>query len=159
MKIKSVLSGVVLGAMCAVSAPTFAEGGVKIGTLTCDVGGSVGFIFGSTKDLNCTFAREKGSREHYVGHINNFGVDIGFTSDGVMVWAVIALSSELNPGGLAGDFVGAGADVAVGLGVGANALVFQGGENAGLALQPVSIKGFTGLNAAGGIRGMTLKHQ
>jgi len=44
----------------------------------------------------------------------------------------------------------------VGVGAGVNALV--GGLNRSISLQPVSIEGNTGLNVAGGVASMTLKH-
>ncbi|RVA53020.1 DUF992 domain-containing protein, partial [Mesorhizobium sp. M7A.F.Ca.US.001.01.1.1] len=31
------------------------DGGVELGTLDCAIGGGTGFIFGSSKDLSCTF--------------------------------------------------------------------------------------------------------
>lgn len=159
MALKELIKIASISTMMAFATSVAAEGGVKIGTLSCDVDGSVGFIFGSSKNLECVFSREKGSKEHYKGTIKNFGIDIGFTKDGMMAWAVIALSSELRPGGLQGSFIGGGADVGIGLGLGANALVIQGGSNQALALQPLSIEGFEGLNAAAGIRALNLKHK
>ena len=40
-----------------------------------------------------------------------------------MIWGVVAPTNNAGPGALAGDYVGATATVAAGLGVGANALV------------------------------------
>ena len=61
--------------------PANAQGGVQIGTLTCNAAGSVGFVFGSTNQLACTFSGP-GRTEHYTGQISKFGVDIGFTQGG-----------------------------------------------------------------------------
>ena len=36
---------------------------------------------------------------HYQGHIDKFGVDIGYTAGGVMVWGVIAPTDGVLPGG------------------------------------------------------------
>ena len=37
-----------------------AQGGVQVGTLTCNVAGGWGFVFGSSKALRCTFGRAGG---------------------------------------------------------------------------------------------------
>ena len=55
-------------------------GGIKIGTLTCNVEGGIGFIIGSSKDMECTFHGNAGV-EHYSGVINKFGLDIGYVSE------------------------------------------------------------------------------
>jgi hypothetical protein len=130
--------------------------GVKVGMLTCNVASGWGFIFGSSKDIRCTYAPDKGTPEHYKGSIKKFGVDIGYTKGAVMVWGVVAPVSSLKPGSLTGEYVGATASATVGVGVGANALV--GGFNKSITLQPVSIEGNTGLNVAGGIGALDLNY-
>ena len=57
---------------------------------------------------------------------------------------------------LAGDYGGVTAAVALGVGVGANALI--GGYQNSIALQPLSVEGMTGLNLAGGVGVLTLVH-
>ena len=59
-----------------------------------------------------------------------------------------------HPGALQGDYVGATASFALGVGAGANALI--GGFNKSVALQPVSIEGTNGLNVAAGIGAINL---
>jgi len=130
--------------------------GVKVGVLTCNVASGWGFIFGSTKELHCTYAPDKGTPEHYSGTVDKYGVDIGYTKAGVLVWAVVAPTSSLKPGALEGHYAGATASATVGIGAGANVLV--GGFDQSIALQPVSIEGNTGLNVAAGIGAITLKH-
>ena len=79
--------GLVAGAMLH-GTPAQAQG-VKAGVLTCNVASGFGFIFGSSKSVNCTFAPAGGGPpQHYVGSIDKFGVDIGYTSGGVLVWTV-----------------------------------------------------------------------
>jgi len=129
-------------------------GGVKVGTLTCDVASGWGFIFGSSRDLHCTFSPDKGMGEHYTGTISKFGVDIGYTDGGVLVWTVFAPSSDVGPEALDGDYVGATAGATVGVGIGANALI--GGGNKSIALQPLSFEGNTGLNVAAGVGALSL---
>ena len=142
-----------VGAFAYDSTPAQAQGGVSAGTLTCNVSSGWGFVFGSSRQLRCTYSHP-GGIDHYAGHINKFGVDIGYTQGGVMVWGVLAPTSNLGPGALAGNYAGATASATVGVGVGANALV--GGSNRTITLQPLSIEGNTGLNVAGGIGAITL---
>lgn len=131
-----------------------AASGVNVGSLNCNVAGGVGFIFGSSKDISCVFTRPDGTAERYHGEIDKYGVDIGFTGEGYMVWAVFA-PGQVAKGALAGTYSGATADVAAGLGLGANVLI--GGSNKQIALQPVSIEGMTGLNVAAGFGQITLQ--
>lgn len=142
----------------AVSAtPAQAQGNVQIGTLTCNVAGGWGFVFGSSKALRCTFAHAGGRPEHYAGSIKKFGVDIGYTQGGVLVWGVFAPTSNLAPGALSGNYVGATGSATVGVGAGANVLI--GGSNRTISLQPLSVEGNTGLNVAAGIGSISLRYQ
>ena len=138
-----------------VSGNAQAEPSVKVGVLTCGVSSGWGFVFGSSRDLRCTYQAASGGVEYYTGHISKFGVDIGYTRAGVMVWAVFAPSSTLDPGALGGEYAGATAGVTVGIGAGVNALI--GGLKHSVALQPVSMEGNTGINVAAGIANMTLR--
>ena len=130
-----------------------AQGGVQVGTLTCNASGAWGFIFGSTRNLACTFAGP-GRVEYYSGQISKFGVDIGYTAGGVLVWTVVAPTATLRPGDLAGSYAGGTASATVGVGVGANALI--GGSGSHIVLQPLSIEANRGLNVAAGVAALTL---
>jgi hypothetical protein len=144
-------------AMLAIQAPPVqAQGGVRIGTLSCNVASGWGFVFGSSRQLRCVFSGGPGQEDHYTGIISRFGADIGFTRGGVLVWAVLAPTNNLAPGALAGNFAGATASAAVGVGAGANVLI--GGSNNTISLQPLSIEGNTGLNVAAGIGAITLRY-
>jgi Protein of unknown function (DUF992) len=146
---------VALTGLAALAGTASAQGSaVKVGNLTCNVSSGFGFIFGSSKALNCTYAGVGGRYEHYTGTINKFGADIGYTSGGVLVWTVVAPVAVMQPGALAGSYAGGTASATVGVGVGANALV--GGSNNTVALQPLSIEGNQGLNVAAGIASITL---
>ena len=136
-----------------VAAPAFAASGVNVGSLNCKVAGGSGFIFGSTKSISCIFSRPDGTAERYRGEIKKYGVDLGFTEGAYMVWVVFA-PGQVKKGALAGEYVGATADAAVGVGLGANVLL--GGSNDQIALQPASIEGVQGLNVAAGFGQLTL---
>ena len=128
--------------------------GVNVGSLTCNVAGGVGFIFGSSKDLSCLFTRTDGTAERYTGTIKKFGVDIGFTKEAQIVWLVFA-PGNIAPGALAGTYAGATASATVGVGAGANVLL--GGSSKQITLQPVSVEGSVGLNVAAGIGEVELR--
>ena len=153
MRLAAALVAALSGSL-ALGAPAQAQPGVVIGTLTCNVASGFGFVFGSSRAINCTFAGPGGRYEHYVGDISKFGVDIGFTQGGILVWTVVVPTAALAPGALAGNYVGGTASATVGVGVGANALV--GGSSNSIALQPLSIEANRGLNVAAGVAAMTL---
>ena len=152
MKSSTILAGVAVAMVLSTHAQ--AASGIKVGTLSCHVERGWGLIFGSSRDLACSFAGE-GRPANYTGKISKFGVDIGYKQAGVIVWTVFAPTSDMSPGALAGNYGGATASATVGVGLGANVLV--GGLNNSIALQPLSIEGNTGLNVAAGIAGMTLR--
>jgi hypothetical protein len=147
-----VAAGTLLASAAGFGPSAQAQGGVAAGILTCNVSSGFGFIFGSSRELNCVFST---TGERYVGHINRFGVDIGFTRAAVIVWTVFAPTAKLAPGTLAGHYAGATAGATIGVGVAAHALI--GGSRNTITLQPLSIEGNTGLNVAAGIGQMTLR--
>lgn len=144
----------VIAVAMAIAAPANAAG-VKVGVLTCHVSSGWGFIFGSSKDLRCNFSPSRGYGERYEGTVSKFGVDVGYTAGGIIVWDVIAPTSSVRKGALAGGYAGATASATAGIGVGANVLV--GGLDRSIALQPVSVEGNTGLNVAAGIGSISLR--
>ena len=149
-------TAIVAAAVAFGGAASAAEHGVKVGTLACHVSSGWGFIFGSSRDLHCDFHPSKApTGERYAGTISKFGVDIGYTQGGVLVWGVFAPTTNLTRGALAGDFAGATASATVGVGAGANVLI--GGSNRTISLQPLSIEGNTGLNVAAGIGAINLR--
>jgi len=129
---------------------------VQAGVLNCDVSGGIGLIIGSQKEVTCQFlpADNNSPREVYVGVINKFGLDIGATAQGQLVWNVFAPTNR-SAAALRGDYVGAGAEATVAVGLGANVLI--GGNNRTVALQPLSIQGQTGLNIAAGVTELRLR--
>lgn len=133
-----------------------ASGGVRIGLLDCAVGGGVGYVFGSAKQVDCTFRPTTGrdAPGHYEGTIRKVGVDLGFTTRSRIVWAVFAPTAGYHAGSLGGVYQGASAEATAGVGVGAN--VMYGGTKGSIQLQPVSLSGQIGLNIAATGTSMTL---
>jgi hypothetical protein len=136
--------------------PARADASVKAGVLTCQVAEGWSFIFGSSRDLKCTYSGS-GRVEHYTGSISKFGVDIGYLQSGVIVWGVFSPTADLAAGALGGHYGGATGGAA--LGVGANANVLVGGSTQSISLQPISVEGDKGINVAAGIAEITLKPQ
>lgn len=150
---RTILGGLALAV--AFAQPAAAQR-VKAGVLTCDVSAGMGFIIGSSKSVFCNFSPDQpGPPEAYIGTISKFGLDIGATTGGVMVWVVFTGTGGYGPGFLTGDYVGATAEATVAAGLGANVLV--GGSERTIALQPVSVSGQTGLNVAVGVANLRLQ--
>ena len=127
---------------------------VQVGTLTCSMSSSIGLVLGSQKNLNCVFRGQPGEPEEgYTGTMTTIGVDIGFTTGGVIVWSVFADTNRY-AGMLTGKSGGATAEVSVAAGLGANVLV--GGSNRTVSLQLLSLQRQAGLDIAGGIGAMEL---
>jgi hypothetical protein len=153
----SALVALALAVAVAVSTSAMAQQAIrtKVGTLSCDISGGIGVIIASKKNVTCMFTpAQPGPREVYVGSISKFGLDLGATTGGEMIWAVYAPTNR-RFGALAGHYVGASAEATVGAGVGANVLV--GGSNRAISLQPVSVQGQAGLNVAAGVAGLELR--
>ena len=147
-----IAGGILAGA--AISAP-LAAGRIEAGMLDCDVSEGAGMIITSKKSLVCTFHPSTGGKETYGGTIAKFGIDIGSTTRGRMVWAVLAPTREIPPGALAGDYAGISAEATAGIGIGANALL--GGLEKSIALQPLSLQSQEGLNIAAGVSSLKLR--
>jgi hypothetical protein len=143
-------------ALAMVPGSAHAQSRAQVGQLTCSMSASIGLILGSQKNVNCIFKGQPGQPdEAYTGTMTTIGLDVGFTTGGVIVWAVFAdTNARYNRGMLAGKYAGATAEVSVAAGLGANVLV--GGSNRTVALQPLSVQGQVGLDVAGGIGELTL---
>jgi hypothetical protein len=149
------IASAALAVSASLAVPAHAEGGVKIGVLTCSQEPGWGYIVGSSKELDCRFDPNRGPSEHYTGNVSKLGIDIGYTKGAVLTWAVVAPESNTRPGALQGTYGGVQASASIGAGIGANVLV--GGFDRSLALQPLSVEGLTGANLAAGIGAMELK--
>lgn len=125
------------------------------GQLKCQVEGGMGFIVGSSRAVDCIFTPAGGlPPERYTGRINKIGIDLGWKKGGVLLWGVLSPGLTRGPGALAGNYVGATAEVAAGVGAGANALV--GGNK--VVLNPISVTGEIGINLAAGIADLDLNY-
>ncbi len=141
----SIIAAAAFGAIMASQAN--AQETIAVGQLTCGVRGGTSFIFGSTKDLRCVFRVSPSDEgERYEGQIQKYGLDIGVTNEAILTWTVLAPARGIAAGALSGKYLGVAADASAGVGGGANVLV--GGSDNSISLQPLSVQGQTGLNAA-----------
>jgi hypothetical protein len=144
----------VSGALLALGCASSADAAVRVGTLRCIGAPKVGAIVGSVQQARCVFTGVNGRHERYAAQLGRIGADIGVTNRSQLVWNVYAPTS-LRRRALAGNYVGASADAAIGVGGGANLLV--GGNNATISLQPVSVKAETGLAVGAGLSQLQLR--
>jgi hypothetical protein len=153
---KGFVGALVGTAVLAAALPASAQSSrVQIGSLNCSISAGIGLIIGSQRNVNCLFQPDGGPPESYTGTMTIIGLDVGFTTGAAMVWGVFAGTNRYT-GMLNGTYVGASAEATVAAGIGANALV--GGSNRSVALQPLSVQGQAGLNAAGGIGALELHY-
>ncbi len=146
-----------MSAAMLATAPAHAAG-VKVGTLTCDVEAGWGYVLGSQKDLSCVFKSATTNQvSHYTGDITKLGIDVGYTNAGVLVWTVIAPSSDMQPDALEGKYAGATAGATAV--VGGNLNVMIGGLDKSVTLQPLSVEGNTGLSLTAAVGAMELDYQ
>ncbi|MGB3447971.1 MAG: DUF992 domain-containing protein [Xanthobacteraceae bacterium] len=131
------------------------QGQLQVGVLACEGGQNVGYVVGSSTDLTCTFESTGRRPEPYIATVKRFGVDLGFTQQTGLAWAVYAPTNRIGRGDLAGHFGGVGANASVGVGLGGNLLV--GGSNNAFSLQPLSLQGQTGFNATAGVIDVELR--
>lgn len=150
-------AAIAASALAFAAAPASAQSRVQVGVLTCHIAPTMSFIIGSVRELQCTLApsRRGGPKGTYTGTVRRFGLDIGVSGQGTMVWTVMAPTDKVGRKDLRGTYVGASTNVALGVGLGANVLV--GGSNNTIALQPLSIEGQTGFNLALGVAELTLR--
>ena len=135
---------------------TNANSRIYIGSLSCNVGGSTGYVLASRKSLDCVFLDKDGVQSaEYTGSIDKVGVDIGYTKAVHTIWRVYSLGSVRGPWNLSGTYVGEQGTVAAGAQAGGNWI--YGGPNAEIGMLASGVVQDAGYNLATGIAAMTLK--
>jgi uncharacterized protein DUF992 len=152
-----VFLGILAALAIAFSVPAFAQTRpIRVGGLTCNASVRVGLVLGSRQDLSCVFRSSvTGAQYTYRGKIRRIGVDLGVTRGGTLIWAVLARNSQIGQGTLRGHYVGVSGNAALGVGLGANALI--GGSRRTISLQPLSVEGQIGINLAMTVASLTLR--
>jgi hypothetical protein len=156
---RNTLLGAGMALVASLATPAFAQdsgSGFEIGTLTCKIVDVTNLIIYTNEKFSCNFKGTDDLVESYTGEIDSIGVNLSIKKDFTIVWAVIAPTDDkYQSHSLRGAYVGASADVALGLGVGAKVLV-GGGANS-FTLQPISVAGVVGAGAAVGIQKFKLE--
>jgi hypothetical protein len=158
MRRSTVLASIAAGMLVSSYVAAAAQQPIKrlqVGVLECRGGASVGFIVGSVTNLGCVLRVDGRPEDRYVAVIQKVGLDIGITEQTALAWNVFAPVTRLAPGDLAGQYAGADASAAIGVGAGGNVLV--GGSNRSIALQPLSVQGEVGLGVAAGLESLELR--
>jgi Protein of unknown function (DUF992) len=128
----------------------------QTGMLRCVVNPSIGFIIAGHQSMECRFTQDAPNPpQAYEGALNMVGLNIGISAGGVFGWAVLAPTTGIPAGALAGEYVGASGDIGLGLGVGTNVLI--GGSGRTFALQPVSLEGSVAVDVALGVSALKLR--
>ena len=150
------LAAAIAVALTLVAGSASAQSGAEIGKLECILSDTRNLVIRSTQTFDCEFLPLRGEPETYVGRLTRTGVDLSVRRRFVLIWAVLAPTEVARePGSLRGTYVGGSADVALGLGVGANVLV-GGGANS-FTLQPISVAGLVGAGISLGISRFVLE--
>ena len=135
---------------------TNANSRIYIGSLSCNVGGSTGYILASSKSLDCVFLNKDGTQSaQYTGSIDKVGVDIGYTKAVHTIWRVYSLGSVRGPNNLGGTYVGEQGTAAAGDQAGGNWI--YGGPSAEIGMLASGVIQDAGYNLAVGIAAMTIK--
>jgi len=127
---------------------------LHLGSLSCNVSGGGGFIFGSTKELTCVYMTDAGKSALYHGSIDSYGINIGNSNAIHTVWHVFTLGSDHGVGALAGGYVGSNESLSLGTGAGGAILI--GGLNSEIVLQAAAIEQNAGFNFAEGLTKISL---
>jgi len=129
---------------------------IYIGSLSCNVGGSTGYLLASQKTLDCVFLSKDGIHSaQYTGTIDKVGIDIGYTRAVHTIWRVYSLGSDRGPSDLSGTYVGEQGTIAAGSQAGGNWI--YGGPNAEVGMLASGVVQDAGYNLATGIAAMTIK--
>ena len=149
-RITAMLAGTALLALCATGA---ARADVA-GQLQCNVAGGEGSLITSTRNVSCTFQSNAGPVQLYNGTISRLGLDIGPLATKVLTYQVLALGTAA-PGDLQGNYIGSGAGITLGTGIGVDALV--GGSGNTITLQPLATSVSSGTNINAGLGALQLR--
>ena len=129
---------------------------IYIGSLSCNVGGSTGYVLASSKSLDCVFLNKEGTESaQYTGTIDKVGIDIGYTRAVHTIWRVYSLGNVRGPNNLGGTYVGEQGTAAAGSQAGGNWI--YGGANAEVGMLASGIVKDAGYNLAAGVAAMTIK--
>ncbi len=153
--LKRLLGGAVVLALLS---PAAALAGDRVGALQCRLLGNNLSILVENQQMDCMYNddAEGGLPAHYTGTLTKVGPNISINGQGELAWGVIAATTHIGPGALAGSYAGPGVSAKIGVGGGGAILV--GGSNNTFSLQPFNVEAGTGLGWNAGVENLTLTY-
>ncbi|MEL6767056.1 MAG: DUF992 domain-containing protein [Pseudomonadota bacterium] len=151
---KAVLGAALVAAALTPAIASAAEKGVKLGILSCELTDKTNVIVYTNETFNCIYNPNSGGTEQYDGAITRIGIDLEWKPNQQLIWTVVAPTTDIKGGALAGDYGGVSASASLGAGAGGKVLV--GGFEKSITLQPLAIAGSTGVGASAGIEALKL---
>lgn len=128
----------------------------EVGVLSCDVSVGIGLIIEQKQKVACTLSNGGGVSQKYKGSINQYGLELGEVTGGHLTWTVLAATTTVAPGALAGTYAGAEADASLGRGAGVQVLI--GGTGNAFTLQPMAVETEKGTALSAGVETLTLEY-
>src|SRR6266566_3027582 len=104
MKRVTMMFTLAVTAVAAICSPAASQSRIQAGILECRGAGSASFVVGSVHQLQCWFRSDRGARYPYYGLVRRVGLDIGFTQQSTLGWAVFAPTRRIGPGDLACNY-------------------------------------------------------
>jgi len=148
----------VLGLHAQEQSSTQASSSVETGGLTCyKVEGGYNFIITSKAHARCVFKNKDALEAWYKGETGvGLGINLKWNAEQTLYFGVLSSTRAFVPEGdfLSGNYAGAGADVAVGVGLGAQVLI--GGSDKTTGLQP-AVATSKGVGVAAGLTYLNLE--
>jgi hypothetical protein len=162
MKISSMKSFSLLLATLVMAYTPFAiaeDAKGTIGVVTCEYipGSKVNLLIHSSASFNCVFDHG-GAKDYYNGEAGiGLGLDLQWTEQSTMAYSVVSSTGSDVDWSVAlnGTYTGGKASAALGVAVGAAALI--GGGNDSIGLVPLALEGGTGVGATAGIGYLSLQ--
>lgn len=149
-------------AILALAASATAEAAPALrqaGTLACTMNPGVGLVFGSAREVSCSYSyydrRRHVVSETYIGRMDRAGIDLGLTSNQTVTWAVMTPGGHNRPGQLAGAFGGSSADATLVFGAGTRSLFDETGRP--VVLTPTGGSGQVGVGIGFGATALGLQ--
>lgn len=124
-----------------------------VGQLQCNIGPGAGQLITSKRPVSCTYRSASAPVQFYNGELGKIGLDVGNLASGTLTYDVVSIGTP-SLGALQGSYIGAGAGVTLGTGIGVNALV--GGNGQSITLQPIATTISTGTNINAGLTSLAL---
>lgn len=147
------LAAVVAAAAFAASFATASAKAELVGQLQCNIGPGPGQLITSKRPVSCTYRSANMPVQFYNGELGKIGLDLGNLASGTLTYDVVSIGMP-SLGALQGSYVGAGAGVTLGTGIGITTLV--GGNGQSITLQPIATTISTGTNVNAGLTSLAL---